>query len=258
LTKLGSRWFALTHETEQPILNVTDSLKIENPAPEQTLLSLYQQGGKLRLVTAKDGMLLEHVLDEQGKPQGDPVQLGAIPSELYPHNLHFHRVAGGPPMVAGFQEAGMNNILVGWRLLKPDAPWSKVDPYPDGKGAFYGFGLRAVHGDLVAVYHEAPKAHFTWLKAGKTVSLDQDKEFQGRFHEEISRGAILVMPQGASVIPEAPGSPVAEPALAAIERECSFTLPTRPDTLVLLCAQPVDDKKPGFRAGLRVYRRPAL
>ncbi len=259
LARLGSRWFALTRETDHPILNVTDSLKIENPVPGETPLFLHQQGGKLRLVTAKEDSLVEHALDEQGKPEGDPIQLGAIPSGVYPHNLRFHRAAGGPPMVAGFQEAGMNNILVNWRLLKPDAPWTKVDPYPDGKGAFYGFGLRAVHGDLVAVYHEAPRAHFTWLKAGKTVSIDQDKDFPGGSHEEIAQGAILVLPQGgsASVLPEAPGSPVVEPALASIERECSFTLPTRPDTLVLLCAQPVDDKKPGFRAGLRVYRRPA-
>lgn len=255
LAKLRSRWFALV-DSPSPIINLTDSLVTSASLSHDHKFDLFQQGGKLHLISAHEGALWDTLLDEKGQHDGEAVRLAALPEGFYEHFTRVHHLPGSPPLLASLARADGGEISVVWRWLKPGAEWVRVDPFPDGEGDLSGVQLRPVHGDLVAFYGGEKKTYATWLKAGKTVVSDLKKE-EGERHQETRLGAFLFAPEvpAPGVLPDAPGPLVADPTLGPVEKECNLAIPTRPGTFVLLCAQAIDEKSPGFRAGIRSYNR---
>ncbi|MCS6899340.1 MAG: hypothetical protein RMJ98_05565 [Myxococcales bacterium] len=259
-TKLGTRWFALGDE-EAPILDLSGSNTLRPELPEdESLVYLYQKEGKLRLLSVQEDTLQERVMDENGKLLGEPQKFGPIASGIHPTSLYIHREPGSPLLLAGLgpSQEDDNDTRLHWRWLKPDATWSKLDPFPDGKGWRHRFDLRALYGDLAVTFSNDSKTYFTWIKTGKTITLETPRLEDENPETWRVPGALLAPPQvpTAGVLPETPGAPIEDPTLAPALPECTHALPTRPDTIVLLCAQAVSDKKPGIRTGLRVYRRP--
>lgn len=255
LAKVQSRWFALV-DSPSPVINLTDSLVTPASLSHDHKFDLFQQGGKLHLLSSHEGALWETLLDEKGQHDGEAVRLAALPEGFYEHLTRVHHIPGSPPLLASLARADSGEVSVVWRWLKPGAEWVTVDPFPDGKGEPYRIQLRPVYGDLVASYHENGKSYSTWLKAGKTVVSEQKKDEEERYQETLL-GAFLFAPgvPVSGVLPDAPGPLVVDPTVAPVEKECNLAMPTRPGTFLFLCAQAIDDKKPGFRAGIRSYQR---
>jgi hypothetical protein len=256
LTRHKGHWFALD-DGPQPLHNLTENKTLSLGAMEDRGFYLNTSEGKLRLLTFRDDTVFEHTLDDTGKPEDKPLNLGAFPKGTSGYNVRVLHPAGSPPVLLMVSDSRGEANTLHWRPVTVGAPWKKINPFHGEDPDTYRLKIRQTHGDMVALYTKDKRTTATWLNAGKQERFDAPEEQEDESGlRDLNLTSYLSSAEGKapSFLPAEPGAPVVVEGLGAVEKECNAAVSTAPGVVVFLCAQALDEKKPGFRAGLRVLK----
>lgn len=256
LTRHKGHWIALADGPE-PLRNLTENKALSLGNIEDRGFYLYTSEGKLRLLTFRDDTLFEYTLDDTGKPEDKPLNLGAFPKGTYGYDVQVLHPAGSPPVLLVVSNSRGEENNLHWRTTTVGSPWKKINPFHGDAPDTYRLKVRQTHGDMVALYTKDKRTTATWLNAGKQERFDapEEQEDDGGLRD-LNLASYLSSAEGKapSYLPGEPGAPVVVEGLGAVEKECNAAVPTAPGVVVFLCAQALDEKKPGYRAGLRILK----
>jgi hypothetical protein len=252
----GGQWFGMIDGAHK-LRNLTKAISFDLPPSGWRPADLHVRDGSLHVISPNDTELLDQKVTTDGVAVGDPISLGTVPAGTYPSAVQVFHPAGLPPMLVVGSTGSEEDTALHWRPVTVGARWKKINPF---HGKFRDANLlkfREIHGDVVAVYTNEKRTTVTWLNAGKQEQFDAPDglEDEGGLRD-LNLTSYLSSAEGKapSFLPAEPGAPVVVEGLGAVEKECNAAVSTAPGVVVFLCAQALDEKKPGFRAGLRVLK----
>lgn len=280
LARAGKDWFGISPGKEPSMYNLTSPGKPLALSPKGRVLSLFSEGGALRLLSREGRKLWVTPLTEGGAAAGEPEVVGALPETRTEPALSVLAGGASPPRVFFSVEQGNEALVseVWWATLKPGASWSKVKIPPEG--SFDRVTARDTPRGHVLLLDRLSRPGMTdlqvrsddgkWLIFGvdeqKFTAVDARQYDRKRFGQSEDgpwlRAAFDATadaaeeddPPAIPLLLGTSGLPVHEPALGFVQNRCSHVLVAGPSSLALLCAEPIDAERPGVRVGIRIFR----
>lgn len=264
LTRIDGHWYVVGGYGRS-LLSLDDDRDFTVDKDGSAAQTVVAQGPGKALITIINGPHLKGVsVDLKDGTVSAPVTLLSWDrQERYHNELAWLPAAPPePPRVVSLKrdKASRKLLAVEQAPLVADAEWKTLweveSGTPEGTA-----DLHRVPGDLVAAFGTPSKTTLRWLRAGKTVTLDEGlAEFDGAERSETPGGSALLLVVAESeskrwaLLPSTPGIPRKGDAPPGLGESCAHGIRTNASTVVLVCGEGTPGEKPGLRLGLRALK----